>query len=138
MADLASQVQKILGTVFSEGGIAGVPLSSRAVLHLSENGSYDPATGEVGSTLYFNPDSGAYDSQTPPEVLLISEPIRSQLGSDGSIQSFRKFLILPLHGLLPGTLVGSKIEYLSEEFSIVQTSSKEMRGQSLIWELICQ
>jgi len=137
VASVAAQTKGILSQLFSPSGLGGVSVTVEGVLYLRQEGAYSPTTGKMSSGLYWDTKTSTYSSQTPPRVPLIQKPAKARETDWGQTVQTR-YLIQPISGVSPKSLVGAELEVQGTKFQIMEALGTSLGADQIIWELGCQ
>ena len=134
---LVSLIEKEIGKLFSDAGVAGLQVASTATLHLRQQGSFDPATGTISNGGYYDPTVGTFTGSSEASIKVIQQKERDFNkieGKDGTV----RLLVEPMTNLIPSQLVGVRLDYNSRTYGIFHVDITRLGNRQLIWELQCQ
>tara|TARA_B100001093_G_C26165862_1_gene733560 strand:+ start:63 stop:473 length:411 start_codon:yes stop_codon:yes gene_type:complete len=134
---LLSLIEKEIGNLFSDAGVAGIQVASTATIHLRQQGSFDPATGTISNGNYYDPTAGTFTGSTEASIKVIQrkeKDFNKIEGKDGTV----KLLVQPMHNLTPSQLVGVRLDYNSRTYGIFNVDITRLGNSQLVWELMCQ
>ena len=134
---LLSLIEKEIGNLFSDAGVAGLQVASTAILHLRQQGSFDPATGTITNGNYYDPTAGTFTGSSEASIKVIQQKERDFNkieGKEGTV----KLLVQPMTNLIPSQLVGVRLDYNSRTYGIFHVDITRLGNKQLIWELQCQ
>lgn len=134
---LLSLIEKEIGNLFSDAGVAGLQVASTATLHLRQQGSFDPATGTISNGGYYDPTAGTFTGSSEASIKVIQQKERDFNkieGKDGTV----RLLVEPMTNLIPSQLVGVRLDYNSRTYGIFHVDITRLGNKQLIWELQCQ
>lgn len=134
---LLSLIEKEIGNLFSDAGVAGLQVASTATLHLRQQGSFDPTTGTISNGGYYDPTAGTFTGSSEASIKVIQQKERDFNkieGKDGTV----RLLVEPMTNLIPSQLVGVRLDYNSRTYGIFHVDITRLGNKQLIWELQCQ
>lgn len=137
MPSVAEQTKGIISQLFSPSGVGGISFVVSATLELRQSGEYSPTTGQMGQGLYWDPKSQRYASPVPPTVPVIQKPTKARDVDWGQTQQ-TIFLMEPMAGLNPKSLVGSGLTVQGIPYQIMDATGTSLGVDQIIWELGCQ